>query len=167
MGKKNAAQNLLGLLGLGSREETRKPIKRVMKLSDLEQTTVKETTLDPVSGRLTSTTTPASALTPSGHYVPDIDQRGGVLGECCACRSEFEDQGQPDLITVVPAGEGGGGVCRGCGGIYCNAHGGTDEEGNFWCEACTERENLKHLKQVVVRAVLGRFSGLFGVKEDE
>jgi hypothetical protein len=164
MAKKNAAQNLLNLLGLGSKEETRKPVKRVKELSDLEQTTTKQTTLDPMSGRLTSTTTPISALTPSGHYVRDIDR--GVLGECVACRTDFEEAGQPDLVTVVPVGEGGGGVCRGCGGIFCNGHGSTDEEGTFWCEECAEELKAKQIKQAVIRAVCGRFSVLFRVKDE-
>ena len=164
MANRRIAQNLLNLLNLGSKEEVMKPVKRVRELADLEQTTSKQTSLDPAAGRVTSSTGPPGALTPSGHYVSNTDE--GILGECVSCREDYEEDGTPELVTLVPKAEGGGGVCRGCGRIYCSEHGQQDAEGQFWCEECAGKNKLKLVKEVLTRVAFGKLSGVSGAKDE-
>jgi len=164
MAKKRMAQNSLNLmLNLGIKEEICKPVRRVREVAELEQTTLKQTTLDPTAGRVSSTTLPAGAFTPSGHYVPDSDK--GILGECVFCREIFAEEGTPDMTSLV-AKAGGGGACVGCGVVCCSAHGAVDSEGRFWCEECGRARRAKLVRQTLARAFLGRLSGLFGVKDE-
>jgi len=164
MANKSFAQNLLNLLNLGSKEEAKKPVKRVRELADLEQTASKQTTLDPTAGRVTSSTAPAGALTPSGHYVSNTDE--GILGECASCREEYEEEGTPELATLVPRAEGGGGTCFGCGRVCCSDHGSWDEERRFWCEECGKKQKTEQIKQSLIQAVFGKHAGLFGAKDE-
>jgi len=163
MANKNIARNLLNLLNLGSREEVRKPVKRAREMADLEQSTSKETTLDVTAGRVSSTVLPPGALTPSGHYVSDTN--ADILGECVACAEEYAEEGTPEMTTLVPRGEGGGGVCSRCGKVFCSEHGTWDDRHRFLCEECARKEKAENLKRAVLRAVFGRFAGLLGGKE--
>jgi hypothetical protein len=149
---------------IGSKEETTKPVKRVKEIADLAQVTLKQSTLDPAAGRVTSATVPAGAFTPSGHYVSNTDT--GVLGECVSCREEHDEAGTPDLVTLVPK-SGGGGACAGCGRVFCAAHGATDGEGRFWCEACARGQKAKKVKEALARVVLGKVTGWLGTNDEK
>jgi len=164
MANNNIARNFISLLNLGSREQVKKPVKRIRQLRDLEQMSSKETSLDVTAGRVSSTVLPAGALTPSGHYVSDTD--AGILGECVACLEEYEQDGTPEMVTLVPKAGGGGGVCHGCGRVFCSEHGAWDQEGRFWCEECARKEKAENVKRAVLRTVFGKFAGLLGGKDE-
>lgn len=142
----NLAGHLLNMMNLGGSEETRKPVRRVTTLQDLQQITVKNTTLDPSTGRQTVIEVPASIFLPSGHYVVDVvDPNRGLLGECRFCRSESEEDGTPDFVTLVPRGEGGGGICERCGSVACVEHGSTKDDHRFLCEDCASSEKWQNI----------------------
>ena len=141
----NLAGHLLNMMNLGGSEETRKPVQRATTLQDLQQITVKTTTLNPATGRQTVVEVPASIFLPSGHYV--VDPNIGLQGECRFCRSEFEDEGTPDLVTLVPREQGGGGICARCGSVACAEHGSMADDCRFLCDDCTTAEKWQNIKK--------------------
>jgi len=154
MAKNNLASHLLNMINLGGSEQTRKPAQRVATLQDLEQVTIKNTTLDPATGRRTVIEVPASLFLPSGHYVVDPDR--GLLGECRFCREEYEEDGTPDLVTLVPRGEGGGGICAGCGAVTCAEHGSITDDGRFLCRDCESSERWRNFKKGFLAWLIGK-----------
>ena len=155
MAIKNALKNAFAnFLGLNSSEAAKRPVKRVERLSDLDQTTTRETSFDPAAGRQVSSETPSALLTSSGHYLSNLDQ--SALGECVVCRAEATDAGEPDRVTLVVRGEGSGGICKGCGKCHCCDHGGSDDDGTFWCKECAFKQGIKKVEKAVVSALFGK-----------
>ena len=150
----NAIKNAFSsLFGISSVEETKKPVVRVREVSDLEQLNSRCTTMNPSTGRTTEAKVPAGSFAPSGFYASNIDKE--ILGECVVCRDEFDQDGEPERLTVVPRA-GGGGVCCSCLKIYCSDHGGLDEEGRFWCSDCKFTDGIKKTEGAIINALLGR-----------
>jgi ribosomal protein S27AE len=146
-------QAFMNLLGLDSRETVEKPVVRVQELQDIRQVTAKHTRIDPTAGRLVTTLLPAASLTASGHLVPEL---GGLIGECVMCRQLAERQGQPELVTLVPKGEGGGGVCARCQSVFCVEHAAIDEQGRWWCEECQYEEGFKKTGKALLGVLFGK-----------
>ncbi len=107
---------------------------------------------------------PARGLTGSGHFLPSLAQN--VLGECVTCRAIFEEAGHPELITLVPRAEGGGGLCQGCQRIFCWEHGALEEDGSFWCENCAYDKGMKTAEKAVLRVVFKGLINFFGGKDE-
>ena len=165
MANKNAfKRGIMSLLGLSSREETAKEVRRVSELQDLEQRTTKHTSLDPTLGRTAHISMPHRSLTTSGHFVPNLDE--GILGECIHCRSQFDRAGQPNRITLVPRAEGGGGVCCKCLRTFCCDHGRLDEERRFWCESCYYEDKLSQAERIVIGVIVKGLTGAFRDKDE-
>ena len=152
--------NIGKLLGLKSRDIKSRQATRVFTLDDLEQGESILTGFDPGKGRSTYREKITVRFGFSGHIIEGPAEY--ILGECVICRERFKKAGQPENITVVPRDEGGGGLCHGCGKVFCFGCARVDEEGNWWCGSC----ELRRRKEIVKGAAFKFLKKAFGEEND-
>lgn len=137
------------LLGIGSEEKTREDVRRIERLDDLDQGEEVTTELDPGKGRTTTRRQPGARFGPSGHILQGATEQ--ILGECVSCREEFDREGEPQKLTVVPRDPGGGGICAGCQKVYCAEHASLDEHEKLWyCEDCDFDRGVDNAERAVL-----------------